>query len=357
MENDKSKSQDQKRASGADATSAASAAAPSARAAVAEFKVGGTKVRVERDAKTMGAKTAALVASAMSEAARAGKKPALWLMAAPSGFAFYDAFVEMCERDAGLAAICKDTLFFQFDDYPVPRGDARFPITFRHLLETRFFAPLVKVCGPLPGVRLLEIGTKDDARVCAEYAEKLLRAAADPAITLIQLKGIGMDGHWGFHGSETPLDTAPGIVRVEMNSANVHQQRLDWPEYFKRDEDVPRYACTCDVALFLKADLIVDNVPQSTKAYSVLATYGNELVIPEVPSTALKTHKNSYAFLTEDSASALLEYRSLRESKPEAKLPAPLLKRLEALWDSGDPRSRDANSEEMRHVLKKLGMI
>ncbi len=324
---------------------------------VSKFLSGLTTVYVEKDAAAMGAKSALLIADTMKSAFRSGRKSALWLMAAPSGFAFYDAFIGLCARDPELAGLCRDASYFQFDDYPVPRGDKRFPITFRHLLETRFFGPLAKICGPLPGVRLLEIGNKSDDKVAADYANRLMRTADDPSTCLIQLKGIGMDGHWGFHGDETPLETPPAIMKVAMNKANIHQQKLDWPEYFARDKDVPAHAYTGNVALFLKADLIVDNVPQASKAYSVLATYGTDTVIPQVPSTALKRHPASHAFLTRDSASALLEFRARRIKDFSAVLSPEMVAKLEKLWDSGNPEARSENIAKMRTVLRDLGML
>lgn len=324
---------------------------------VSKFQSGLTKVSVEKDAATMGAKSAILIADAMKASVRAGQQVALWLMAAPSGFAFYEAFIGLCSRDAELAKVTREASFFQFDDYPVPRGDKRFPITFRHLLETRFFGPLAAVCGPLPGVRLLEIGTKSDDKVAADYAERLLRAAEDPGTCLIQLKGIGMDGHWGFHGDETPLTTPPSIIKVPMNRANIVQQKLDWPEYFAKDSDVPTHAYTGDVALFLKADLIVDNVPQASKAYSVLASYGTDAILPELPSGALKSHPASHAYLTRDSASALLEFRALRTRDFSAGLSPEIFTKLEKLWDSGNTEARAENIAKMRKVLSLLGML
>lgn len=324
---------------------------------IAKFLAGLTTVNVEKDAATMGAKSALLIADTMKSAFRSGRKAALWLMAAPSGFAFYDAFIGLCARDKELARLCRDASYFQFDDYPVARGDKRFPITFRHLLETRFFGPLAAVCGPLPGIRLLEIGTKADEKVAEEYAERLLRIADDPSTFLIQLKGIGMDGHWGFHGDETPLETPPAIMKVGMNKANIHQQKLDWPEYFVKDGDVPTHAFTGNVALFLKADLIVDNVPQASKAYSVLATYGTDAIVPEVPSSAVKQHPASHAFLTRDSASTLLEFRALQARNFSAALSPDMIEKLEKLWESGNPEARSENIEKMHKVLGVLGML
>jgi 6-phosphogluconolactonase/glucosamine-6-phosphate isomerase/deaminase len=321
------------------------------------FTAGLTKIQVEADAEAMGRATAAFVAEAMKAAVARGERPVLWLMAAPSGFAFYGAFVELAGSDPALAAICREAAWFQFDDYPVPRGDKRFPITFRHLLETRFFDPLRQACGTLKDISLLEIGGADDERVCGDYGHRLIKAAENPKNCLIQLKGIGMDGHWGFHGHETPLDAPPAVIKVPMNEANIHQQKLDWPEYFRNSGDVPRYACTCDVQLFLKARIIVDNVPQASKAYSVLAAYGNDKILGDIPSSALKAHPGSHAFLTMDSAEALLEYRKALARDKSAKLSPSLVSRLESVWSSDDKISQADNIAAMKTVLSKLGML
>lgn len=327
-----------------------------------ELTAGSTKIHITQTAREMGEKSARMAIGAMLEAKSDGRTPVLWLMAAPSGFEFYRAFIEQCSQDKDLARLCTETKYYQFDDYPVPRGDSRFPITFRHLLETRFFGPLSKVTGNLRDVHLLEVGSPDDESVAERYAAELLGLAADDRHFLIQLKGIGMDGHYGFHGAETPLDHPAGIIKVRMNPANVHQQMLDWPQYFPTEESVPKYAYTCDVALFLKAGLIIDNVPQAAKMYSVLAAYGTGEVIPEIPSSAVKRHANSHAFLTRDAGAALAAFRSARAIDPEAKLAPEWLARLDALWkaDGTKPESKDAearNVAEMRHVLAKLDII
>jgi hypothetical protein len=142
-----------------------------------------------------------------------------------------------------------------------------------------------------------------------------------------------------------------------MNEANIHQQKLDWPDYFRTGEDVPRYACTCDVALFLKARIIVDNVPQASKIYSVLAAYGNDIVSGRIPSSVLKQHPDSYAFLTRESAWALLEYRKARAGNPDAKISPMLLERLDSIWASADKTVEAENIAAMREVLKEFGML
>jgi 6-phosphogluconolactonase/glucosamine-6-phosphate isomerase/deaminase len=294
----------------------------------------------------------------ISEAASAGKDTALWLMAAPSGFAFYKAFIELCRADEVLKRVLRKTRYFQFDDYPVGRKDPRFPITFRHLLETYFFHPLQDLVGKLDGIHLMELeGEERDTEIAEKYSRTVLSTLEDPGTFVVELKGTGMDGHWGFHGSETPLDTPPKIVQVPMNSQNIHQQKLDWPQYFKTDADVPRIAYSFTVSAFLEADFIVDNVPQPTKEFSVLATYGTDQVLNEVPSSALKTHPHAVAVLTEASARALLEYRE-GIARGNTILSEDTLLRLRRLWSTPDrPETEEENIRNMELVLKKLGMI
>jgi 6-phosphogluconolactonase/glucosamine-6-phosphate isomerase/deaminase len=158
-----------------------------------------------------------------------------------------------------------------------------------------------------------------------------------------------MDGHWGFHGSETPLDIEPTIIKVPMNDLNIQQQMIDWPQYFKSEKDVPSVAYTASVPLFMKADTIIDLVPQATKAFAVLACYG--IVHPSqlVPSSVLTTHVDSHSYLTIESSWALVEYVK------EKKLSDTLRTRLKALWENREnPQLEAHNQHMMESILDEL---
>lgn len=326
---------------------------------IRELSAGKVKIYVEPDEAAMGRRTADAVAGELKGAAARGKEPVLWLMAAPSGFAFYKAFIALCRSDRELCALMKGTRFYQFDDYPVGRGDPKFAVTFRALLEERFFSPLQEVCGKLERIQLMELtGRAGDDRVAASYAESLLGLLEDESCFVAQIKGIGMDGHWGFHGSETPLGEAPKIIKVPMKGQNIHQQKLDWPQYFKTDSDVPRHAYSFTVSAFMKADFVIDNVPQGSKIFSVLAAYGNEAVANEVPSSALKEHPNAVAVLTDKSAEILCEYREALSRGGASKISRSMHERLTAIWREPDnPAAQRQNTEAMDKVLKKLGFL
>jgi 6-phosphogluconolactonase/glucosamine-6-phosphate isomerase/deaminase len=324
-----------------------------------ELEAGKVKIIIEKDEAAMGLTSAALMAAALKEAVRAGKKTVLWLMAAPSGFAFYKAFTGLCRGDAELAGVMGKTQFFQFDDYPIGRSDPKFPITFRALLEENFFIPLREACGSTGPIRLLELkGDCGDDAAAAAYGDSLNRLLDDPEYFVAELKGTGMDGHWGFHGADTPLDAPPGIIKVPMKGQNIHQQKLDWPRYFKTDADVPKFAYSFTAAAFMKADYIIDNVPQASKKYSVLAAYGNGAVINDVPSSALKKHPNALAVLTEQSADILEEFHQARVRTGSPKLSRNMYERLSALWnDPSNPAAQKENILAMDRVLEKLGFI
>ncbi len=323
------------------------------------LKAGTVTVSIAADADEMGREAARVAASELKEKAAQGHDVVLWLMAAPSGFTFYEQFVALAQKDAGLCAVLRKTRFFQFDDYPVGRRSPMFPVTFRHLLETRMYEPLRRACGEIGPVHPLELdGSEKDRDVIAAYRDTLLGVLDDPGAFVVQMKGIGMDGHWGFHGAETPLDAEPDIMMVPMGEQNVHQQMIDCPDYFRTPGDVPKYAVTCNVSLFMKADIIIDLVPQPTKDFAVLATYGTDAVCPEVPSSALKTHPRALAFVTRASARALTEYREGTRKDPRFRLPGPVLERLDRLWD--DPVRPDiarTNRERMREVLAHCGFL
>jgi len=319
---------------------------------------GKVKVNIVKNESLMGKMTVDNIIKVIKEKYVQDKVIVLWLMAAPSGFPFYQALIERVERDRFLREIIKKTHFFQFDDYPISRNSKKFFVTFRCLLENELFKPLKNLCGELPYIHFLELtGTDKDKEISMAYKEELLDLREENSY-IIQLKGIGMDGHWGFHGAKTPLDMPPNLISVRMNTQNIQQQRIDWPKFFPRAEDVPKNAYTFNVNMFLLADEIIDNVPQSTKEYAVLATYGTDDIINEIPSSALKKHHNAQSYITEKAAKALIEFRKGRESDKGYKLNNTTLNRLRDLWkdDANQPYSAQ-NIKIMEEVLRKLNIV
>ncbi len=285
---------------------------------MSNFNAGKTRITVVPDERSMGRAAQKIVKARALEAADEGKNVVFWLMAAPSALAWYDAFIADCRDDADFARVVRRSHFFQFDDYPIARSDPRFPVTFRHLLEDKVYRRLGDAAPPAENIHPLEIdGSDGDDERLKNYGESLRATLDDPGVHVIEVKGIGMDGHWGFHGRETPLDHPAEMIRVPINRQNRIQQTIDWPQYFPEVTDVPDYAATATVGFFLLAGTIVDLVPQRSKIFSVLASYGNDEVIDSIPSSALKTHGNSYSVLTADAAKGVMAYRETGRLTPE----------------------------------------
>ncbi len=60
------------------------------------LKAGKSSVYVEDSEAAMGVAAADFISAEIKKAAGTGKRTVLWLMSAPSAFAFYSAFTDLC---------------------------------------------------------------------------------------------------------------------------------------------------------------------------------------------------------------------------------------------------------------------
>lgn len=265
-----------------------------------EFEHQGLRFAVYATPEEMGGASAVALARRQIALAETEETIGFLMMAAPSGYGFYRAYTALASEWPPLADALQRTHFFQFDDYPL---SSEHPATFRHLLNERLFGPLQAWC-PLPNIHLLRAEADDIDAELARYTKELQRCGPH-----LQLKGVGENGHWGFHEPGIPLGQAPAYIRVPLSEENARQQLRDHPSLFSSSENVPREAFTANVPLFLTTrDRIEDNIPQASKAFAVLAAYGSGVVDAAVPTSALKRHHDAFVRLTEDSAWALERY-------------------------------------------------
>ncbi len=275
-------------------------ALPAPPAPTREFVLHGVRFAIYRAPDEMGAASAHRLALETIRLAQSQDRVGFLVMAAPSAFPFYSAFVRLASQSETLRDALAHTDFFQFDDYPLP---ASHPATFRHLLDTHFYSPLRELA-PRITVHPLNVDAPSPARVCAEYTRLVLDAGPD-----LQLKGVGENGHWGFHEPGIPLDAPPAYIRVETSEENVAQQLRDHPALFRARGEVPRDAYTANVPLFLRTRVCIeDNVPQPSKAFALLAGYATPAIEAAVPTSALKRHANATVRTTEAAAWALVKY-------------------------------------------------
>lgn len=310
---------------------------------VAVVPAGRLQVAVYETAEEMGLASALAIASEQCRLVAAQGKTSVQLMAAPSAFPFYKAYAALARLSSQLQQAIAQTHFFQFDDYLLP---AHHQASFRFLLTRHFFAHLADWYDPAK-VHFFQPDVLGPEQACDDYVALLTAHGPD-----LMLKGQGEDGHWGFHQPGIPIDGEPQFITVAMNEMNLAQQMRDHPTLFRRREDVPAFAYTANVPLFMRTRVLIeDNVPQASKAYAVLAAYGNDVVDACCPSGALKRHPAAVARTTVAAAWALLEYRECGRLSAEA------MARLDAIWDTpGDPEATAAKQQFMRHSLATLGI-
>lgn len=307
-----------------------------------ELSAGNAHVYVYSEAEQMGLATAINVASHQMRLFEEKGFSSVMVMAAPSAFAFYRAYQSLVFSSAALQSALYETHIFQFDDYALP---VHHPVSFRFLLMENFLAPIARFCDSRK-VHLFQADAQDTERACREYGEAILDSGPD-----LQVKGVGEDGHWGFHQPGIPLDGTPKFMCVKLSEANVAQQMRDHPRLFPVADRVPQYAYTANVPLFMRTRVLIeDNVPQPSKAFAVLAAYGNDVVKDRVPSSALKGHHNAVIRLTSASAWALLEYRE------SGVVNSDMLRRLDASLSGAQEREIGQFVAVIRKTLTEMGI-
>jgi len=307
--------------------------------AIGSFEQFGLQFHVYERAHDMGLASAVAIAEEQKKIVRDVGTCSIQLMAAPSAFPFYGAYLRIAASDAELQSALGRSHFFQFDDYALP---ASHPASFRYLLNTRLFDSL-KEWVPAGNIHLFQAEQSDSQCACLDYGELLQLKGPD-----LQLKGVGENGHWGFHEPGIPLDGEPAMIQVALSEENVTQQMRDHPELFPTRESVPIEAFSANVPLFLGTKVLIeDNIPQASKAFAVLAGYGSAKVDAAVPTSALKTHRNGVVRLTQASASALLAYREAGTVSEES------LVTMAGTLEGADTGS-DAKVAELRAVLEVM---
>jgi glucosamine-6-phosphate deaminase len=305
-----------------------------------QLDAGNARIYVYPDAEQMGLATAINIAAHQLRLFEDKGSCSIMIMAAPSAFSFYRSYQNVVFSSPALQKALYETHLFQFDDYALP---VHHPVSFRFLLMEHFLAPIARFCDSRK-VHLFQADVSDTEKACREYGQAILEAGPD-----LQIKGVGEDGHWGFHEPGIPLDGEPKFMRVKLAEANVAQQMRDHPKLFPTADRVPRYAYTANVPLFLRTRVLIeDNVPQPSKAFAVLAAYGNGVVKDRVPSSALKGQASAVIRLTAVSAWALLEYRQSGVVSSE------MLRRLDASLSGSEEREIGQSVDVIRRTLTEM---
>ncbi len=307
------------------------------------FPAGKLQVAIYDSPREMGLASALAIAAEQVRLVAEKGETSLQLMAAPSAFPFYEAYAALASLSANLQHAIGRTHFFQFDDYLLP---AHHQASFRFLLTHSLFGPLSEWYDASK-LHFFSPDLGDPAEACEAYTALLLEHGPD-----LMLKGQGEDGHWGFHQPGIAIDGEPEFITVQMNEMNIAQQMRDHPTLFRKPSDVPAEAYTANVPLFMRTrELVEDNVPQGSKAYAILASYGTDVVDDCCPSSALKEHGSAIARTTMAAGWALVEYRE------QGRLSAEAMARLDAIWETpGDAEVTASKQRFMRVSFATLGI-
>ncbi|MDR3230481.1 MAG: glucosamine-6-phosphate deaminase [Synergistaceae bacterium] len=124
-----------------------------------------------------------------------------------------------------------------------------------------------------------------------------------------QLLGVGTNGHIGFNEPGRFFESNSHIVTLN------DQTRRDNSRFFSSLDEVPKYAVTMGMGDIMKASRIVMLVHGANKVKAVRELFTHRQVVPEVPCTILKLHRDATVVLTEE----LVELAELKRQGSFAK--------------------------------------
>jgi glucosamine-6-phosphate deaminase len=307
------------------------------------FECGKTKVLIYENSSSAATASVLNVIKKQIGLVKEKLETSIILMAAPSGYDFYEEYADVAKNCRELQIALKNTHFFQLDEYFLPENH---PASFRFLLNQKFFSKIRDYIDDSK-IHLLEAEAADYQKISGEYKDLLLQYGPD-----IQIKGQGEDSHWGFNQPDTIWDNEPAIVKIKLNHINKIQQMRDHPEIYRTIDDVPGFALTGNVPLFMKTKyLIEDIVPQGSKAFAALISYANDRIAPFCPSGKIKEYAGeSVARLTILSAWALIEYRERGYLSGESMI------KLERIWNKTGDLSVNIDNAYITNALDSLGI-
>lgn len=115
--------------------------------------------------------------------------------------------------------------------------------------------------------------------------------------------GIGENGHIAFNDPPADFDTKEAY-QIVMLEERCRKQQLN-EGWFNTLEEVPIKAVSMTPYQIMKCETIISSVPGIRKAEAIRNTLKAEEVTNMIPATLLKTHKDWYLFLDQESASLL----------------------------------------------------
>lgn len=136
--------------------------------------------------------------------------------------------------------------------------------------------------------------TKNVEEFSKEYEKKIKEVGGID----LQLLGIGSDGHIGFNEPGTPLDSRTQLVKLAESTIQ------DNSRFFKKREDVPKFAITMGIQTIFEAKKILLLASGENKA-EVISKALEGPITPQITASILQKHPDTIVILDTAAASKL----------------------------------------------------
>jgi glucosamine-6-phosphate deaminase len=248
-----------------------------------EFRVDQLTIQIYKDKFEMGRAAADSAEKHISDAINKKGEAVIILATGASQFEFLDSLSEK-QID------WKKVIAFHLDEY-VGIPDTH-PASFRRYLKER----IIEKVG-IGTYYLIEGDTEDSEKECNRLGNLLEKYPVDVAFV-----GIGENGHLAFNEPPAQFNDNMKYKIVELDEKSRKQQLGEG--WFKKLEEVPKFAITMTVPAIMESRAIICTVPDARKARAVKNTL-NSKISPEFPASIIREHPNATLFLEQNSASLL----------------------------------------------------
>ena len=137
-------------------------------------------------------------------------------------------------------------------------------------------------------------GKAEDLDAASAEYEKII----DAHPVDIQILGIGQNGHIGFNGPGTPLDSLTHVVELTESTINANKR------YFDKVEDVPTRAVSMGIGSIMKGKKMILMAYGEAKAEAIKGMIDGP-VTTDMPASALQNHQDVVVIIDDAAASKL----------------------------------------------------
>jgi len=236
-------------------------------------------IHVAKNAKDLGARAAAQIASLLRETIKEKGAARLLLSTGASQFQTISHLIKE-ELDWSKVEM------FHLDEYVGLRESHK--ASFRRYLKTRFTSKV-----NLKAAWFVN-GEGDVNAAIAGLTKEFAKAPID-----VGAIGIGVNAHIAFNDPPADFKTKKTFIVVDLDKKCKQQQVGEG--WFKTVADVPQKAITITPSAIMKCRHIISCVPHRVKAEAILNALTHK-VTPAIPASLLKTHPDWNLYLDAESA-------------------------------------------------------